>query len=276
MFACSQNTEPEESAEPSVFKPKGKGELFIIGGGKRSISLMEDMIRIAEISEDDYILVLSQSSSEPDTSFHYVNLQFAEVTNARVIHVDSVRVQEMDVDSIEGARLIYITGGDQNRFLKAVPTRAINAIKRAYKNGATIAGTSAGAALMSAVMITGDQKLEEEYRSTYPWLNFDNGIYKKGIGLLDSIIIDQHFVARSRYNRVISAMADKNLPLGAGIDESTALVVGPDFCQVMGEGQVLIFERPKEYSNHKNRIGFKNLKMHSFLPGDTINLNELP
>jgi cyanophycinase-like exopeptidase len=71
-------------------------------------------------------------------------------------------------------------------------------------------------------------------------------------------------------------MADKNLPLGAGIDESTALVVGPDFCQVMGEGQVLIFERPEEFSNHNNRIGFRNLKMHSFLPGDTINLNELP
>jgi cyanophycinase len=276
LFACNQSKVEKIEAKPEVFKSKGKGSLFIIGGGKRSLSLMEDMVRVADLQDDDYVLVMSQSSSEPDTSFHYVNIQLEEVSQVPIIHVDSAAVQNMSTDSIIEAKLIYITGGDQNRFLNAVPEKAIEAIRAAYEKGATTAGTSAGAALMSSVMITGDQKLEEEYSSTYPWLNYDNGIYKEGLGLLDSIIIDQHFVARSRYNRIISAMADKNLPLGAGIDESTALVVGPDFCQVMGEGQVLIFERPEEFSNHNNRIGFRNLKMHSFLPGDTINLNELP
>jgi len=276
LFACTQSKVEKIEAKPEVFKPKGKGTLFIIGGGKRPLSLMEDMVRVVDLQGDDYILVMSQSSSEPDTSFHYVNIQFKEVSQAPVIHVDSAAVQSMSIDSISGAQLIYITGGDQNRFLNAVPDGAIEAIRAAYEKGSTIAGTSAGAALMSSVMITGDQKLEEEYRSTYPWLNYDNGIYKEGLELVDSMIIDQHFIARSRYNRIISAMADKNLPLGAGIDESTALVVGPEFCQVMGEGQVLIFERPEEYSNYNNRIGFKNLKIHSFLPGDTMNLNELP
>lgn len=276
LFACSQSKVDDSVSKAEVFEPKGEGNLFIIGGGTRSLSLMEDMVRVADLQDDDYVLVFSQSSSEPDTSFHYVNIQFKEVSQATVIHVDSAAVQTMNVDSISGAQLIYITGGDQNRFLNSVPEKVIDAIIAAYENGSTIAGTSAGAALMSSVMITGDQKLEEEYRSTYPWLNYDNGIYKEGLGLVDSIIVDQHFVARSRYNRIISAMADKNLPLGAGIDESTALVVGPDFCQVMGEGQVLIFERPEEYSNYNSRIGFRSLKIHSFLPGDTINLNELP
>jgi len=276
LFACTQNKVEKTEAKPEIFKPKGHGSLFIIGGGGRPLSLMENMIQVADLQDDDYVLVMSQSSSEPDTSFHYVNIQFEEVSQAPVIHVDSAAVQSMSTDSISGAQLIYITGGDQNRFLNAVPEKAIEAIRVAYEKGSTIAGTSAGAALMSSVMITGDQQLQEEYRSTYPWLNYDNGIYKEGLGLVDSIIVDQHFVARSRYNRIISAMADRNLPLGAGIDESTALVVSLGFCQVMGEGQVLIFERPEKYSEYKNRIGFKNLKIHSFLPGDTINLNELP
>lgn len=266
IVACGP---PANDEEPSQGP---EGNLFIIGGGSRSLELMKELVNLAP-ANNPYILILSQSSGEPDTSFYYVARQFTELTPAELIHLDSAGVVDFDLDSIVNAGLIYITGGDQNRFMRNVPANAQQAIRDAYNNGATIAGTSAGAALMSRIMITGDQLLEEEYSATYPWLNFENGIYAEGLGLTDSLVIDQHFVARSRYNRILSAMADKSLPYGAGIDESTALIIEPAFSRVAGDGQVLIFEKPEVFTNHNNRIGFKNLRVSAYLPGDTININ---
>jgi cyanophycinase len=125
---------------------------------------------------------------------------------------------------------------------------------------------------MSALMITGDQRMVEEYESTYSSLIYNNGIYAKGLGLLDSVIVDQHFVTRSRYNRIISAMADTNLPYGIGIEESTALIVAPDYMTVAGENQVILFRRPGSYFRHNDRIGLRNLRINIYLPGDTFHL----
>ena len=268
-MACDQPSKVESSDATEAY---AEGNLFIIGGGSRSLSLMKEMVDLS-VSPDGYILVMSQSSSEPDTSFYYVAKQFRELTARPIRHVDSLQIQLFDLDSIRNADLIYMTGGDQNRFKRNVPQEAVEAMKTAYQNGATIAGTSAGAALMSAVMITGDQKNEPEYESTYRRLEYDNAITTEGLGFLDSVVVDQHFVARSRYNRILSLMADLDYPIGAGIEESTALVVYPKGATVVGEGQVVVFERPKGYRKHNNKIGFKDMNLNAYLEGDTFQLN---
>ncbi|HBH23507.1 MAG TPA: cyanophycinase, partial [Cytophagales bacterium] len=62
------------------------------------------------------------------------------------------------LDSIRNAKLIYISGGDQNRFMETVKgTEIEKAISEAYKSSVLIAGTSAGAAVMSKMMITGNE-----------------------------------------------------------------------------------------------------------------------
>jgi cyanophycinase len=249
-----------------------KGTLFIIGGGSRPDAMMRSLVEMA-MDDSSYALIFSQSSSEPDTSFHYVAIQLKKFTDSPIMHIDSARVQNFPVDSIRKADMIYLTGGDQNRFIRTVPDQAIEAIREAYQNGATIAGTSAGAALMSEVMITGDQHNEPEDDPTYRRLEYDNAITTQGLGLLDSVVVDQHFVARSRYNRILSVMADLDYPKGAGIEESTALVVYPDGATVVGEGQVLIFSRPAEYKRVKNKIGFQNMNLNAYLEGDTFQLD---
>jgi len=67
-------------------------------------------------------------------------------------------------------------------------------------------------------------------------------------------------------------MADLDYPMGAGIEESTALVVLPEGATVVGQGQVLVFKRPEQYTKNDNRIGFKDMNLNAYLQGDTFNL----
>lgn len=259
--------------EEAYLRPSAQGNLFIIGGGSRPDALVQSLVDLS-LKDGGYGLVFTQSSGEPDTSFHYINIQLENYTEAPIHHIDSIDILNFPLDSIKAASLIYITGGNQNNFLKRVPQASQNAIMEAYQRGATIAGTSAGAALMSEVMITGDQNFEPEYESTYSWLRYGNGIYQPGLGLLDSIIIDQHFVARSRYNRLISALADTDYPYAIGIEESTALVVSPEAFSVTGEGQVMVFKRPAAFNENSGQIGFRNLIINAYLEGDTFKLKK--
>lgn len=249
-----------------------KGSLFIIGGGKRPASLMKAMVDMAE-GDAPYALVFPQSSAEPDTSFMFIEADMAALTDMPIIKVGNAKLRTSLIDSVRAASLIFITGGDQRRFLDKVHPAVQNAVKEAYIAGAVVAGTSAGAALMSKVMITGDQREQPTYESTYSSLHHKNGIYAEGLSLLDSIIIDQHFVVRSRYNRLISALADTGYPYAVGVDEATAFVVAPDYYTVVGEGQVVVFQRPDSFTQSDGRIGLRNMKMNLYLDGDTFKLD---
>lgn len=270
LCACKPDTrEPE--AEPPV-ENSVTGTLFIIGGGSRPDGMMQEMMRLANLDKADYGLVFTQTSAEPDTSYFYLAKQLRQFTQQPLVMINDSVFGATLLDSIKEASLIYITGGDQGRFLTKVPETAQKAIAESYQNGALIGGTSAGAALMSELMITGDQNLESVYEPTYSWLQYGNGVYAKGLGLIDNVIIDQHFVARSRFNRLISALADTEYSFGVGIDESTALVVQPGYCAVSGENQVIVFHRPEELTKNNNRIGLRNMRIDAYLQGDTFNL----
>lgn len=269
---CACSAEQAERATKTPDPNMAKGTLFIIGGGARPDEMMQEMMRLADLNGSDYGLVFTQTSSEPDTSYFYLTKQLKQFTEHPLFMVNDSVFRPSLVDSIRGASLIFITGGDQARFLNKVPGAAQGAIAEAYQNGALIGGTSAGAALMSELMITGDQNLEAEYEPTYSWLRYGNGVYTNGLGLMDNVIIDQHFVARSRFNRIISALADTEYAFGVGIDESTALVVCADYCTVAGENQVIVFHRPEKLTERDNRIGLRNLRIDAYLQGDTFSL----
>ncbi|MCA1761950.1 MAG: cyanophycinase [Cryomorphaceae bacterium] len=258
----------------AVIGANAKGKLFIIGGGARPEKLMKSLVDLA-LSNGGYALVFTHPSAEPDTAFHYVEKQLSAHSDLPVIHVDSARVANFPTDSVANAALIYITGGNQNRFFDAVPKTYVSAIYRGYIHGTVVAGTSAGAAMMGKIMITGDQYMYTEYEPTYGRLLYNNGVYAEGLGLLDSVIIDQHFVARSRYNRILSAMADTKYPYAVGIEESTALVVNRDSCAVVGEGQVMVFSRPQAYFEQDGKIGFKRMKISAYLPGTGFKFEKL-
>lgn len=257
-----------------------KGNLFIIGGGDRSPRLIETLIATAHLSAKDYIVVLPMATSEPDTSFYYIKAQLEKACGNMIANLNFGRkdtANKVWLDSLQNAKLIFITGGDQGRFMNVVLHSPIQqAIKNAYNIGATVAGTSAGAAVMPQYMITGEHLLgDTTYYSTFKELRNNNIEIKEGLGLLTSAVVDQHFIVRSRYNRLLSAVAKyPDLPC-IGIDESTAIIVHGNDVKVTGEGQVILFSNPKNLRyTAAGYIKFDDVRMSIFSDGDGFRLGK--
>jgi cyanophycinase len=148
------------------------------------------------------------------------------------------------------------------------------AIRDAYKNGSTVAGTRAGASVMSASMITGNQLADTSYAETFEKIMVHNAELKPGLGLLKNEIIDQHFIVRSRYNRMFSIAADDPKMLLIGIDESTAIIVHHNMATVTGANQVVVLRRAKGLHTNEDKAGFSKLEMSIYLPGEKFSLRE--
>jgi cyanophycinase len=259
----------------AVAQKRAKGSLFIIGGGERSSALIKQLVTTAALKPGEYVIVLPMASTQPDTGFRYITEQLAVHTSAPTRNFDFTKHDVSDarwIDSLTNAKLIYILGGDQSRFMKVVlNTPVYGAIHKAYQKGATIAGTSAGAAVMSKYMITGRQLKDTVYKETFDKLWDDNIEFTEGLGLLQHTIIDQHFLKRSRYNRLISALASKPDHVCIGIDEGTAIIIQGDKATVAGESQVVRMALPtKPSKTSSGLLKFQNIVFGIFTNGDKI------
>lgn len=257
---------------------KTKGKLFIIGGGHRSDALMAQLVTITDFKKKDYIVVLPMSSQEPDSAYFYFKKQFEKLTLNPIVmlNFDKTTANNKGLnDSLQNAKLIFISGGDQSRFMNVVKnTPLYKAIHRAYENGSTIAGTSAGAAVMCEHMITGNQKLETKYTETFDNIRYDNLETAVGLGLIKNVIIDQHFLKRSRYNRLLSALIEFPTHIGIGIDESTALIVRNKEIEIAGDSEVIVVKKPKGItkSKKKNLVSIKSLEMAVYTEGQKFKI----
>jgi cyanophycinase len=252
------------------------GKLFIIGGGTRTPALVRQMLATANLTYEDYIVVLPMASAEPDSSYFYFKQDVAPLypnTIANLNFTADKTASRAWLDSLKHAKLIFITGGDQLRFMAAVlHTPVYTAIRTAFNNGATIAGTSAGAAVMPRYMITGKELLgDTAYNETFRKIIAGNIDIQQGLGLVDSVVIDQHFIKRSRYNRLISALAKYPQYPCIGIDESTAIIVQGKKITVAGEGQVVVMSHPQDLAiNAKGQIKWSGVKMQILTAGDVF------
>ena len=255
-----------------------KGKLFIIGGGDRSDALMKQVLSVSELTKKDFIVVLPMSSEEPDSSFIFFKTQMVKLTPNPIVMLNFNKETAQNkklTDSLQKAKLIFISGGDQTRFMNVVQNTPIQtAIQKAYQNGSTISGTSAGAAVMSEKMITGNQKLQKEYSGTFDNIRYDNLETAEGLGLLKTAIIDQHFLKRNRYNRLLSALVEFPTLTGIGIDESTAIIVRNNQIEVAGESEVIVVKNPKGIlkSKKNNLISIENLRMSIYTAGQKFNI----
>jgi cyanophycinase len=255
-----------------------KGSLFIIGGGERSPDLTKELVSTANLRPGDYIAVLTMATSLPEQSTSLISNQLSEFCKNRISTFNFTKEQANDdlirIDSVRNARLVYITGGDQNKFMNVVHgSKLYEALHYAYKNGATISGTSAGAAVMSKIMITGSQK-ETGTAGDFKVIKKGNVITAEGMGLLTNTIIDQHFIMRSRYNRLLSVLGDYPDKMVVGIDESTAIVVKNKIAKVIGQSQVVVISNPKKIKTfNNNKLSFKNARFSLYMPGEQFAIN---
>lgn len=273
VTSCSSNNQGQTTSKAN----QTAGKLFIIGGGDRPATMVQKMIDASGLSENGYAVVLPMSSSIPDTSAYYGMLQFQElgVKNITAFNFadSSLKNIAVKLDSLQNANLIYITGGVQSRFMKSVQNTPglKKAIFSAYNNGALIAGTSAGAAVMSQIMITGDQLKHPEYTSTFYHLEANNIDTARGLGIIKNIIVDQHFLKRARNNRLLTAVMEFPEKIGVGIDESTAIIIDNDSVKVVGKSHVLVYRNLSGTSHTTDgKIAAKNIRLDIYLPGESF------
>ena len=147
-----------------------------------------------------------------------------------------------------------------------------------YQGGAVVGGTSAGAAIMSDSMITGDQTPLNDttgyYGDEYPAIARRRVQVIPGLGFLHNAIVDQHFIKRERHNRLMSAVLERPSLIGVGIDESTALEVDPDgLWRVLGESAVVVYDARKAHitSDGQSVLGATEMRVHLLPSGSTFN-----
>lgn len=182
------------------------------------------------------------------------------------------------VKLIETCSAFYFTGGVQSRIVQVFRpdgrrTPALNAILARYRAGAVVAGSSAGAAIMSDPMIAGGSttlSLQHGVRRSSPDNEFaggDEGLaVEPGIGFLRGAVVDQHFLARGRIGRLITAVLDLDeFDLGFGIDENTALVVDGFEAQASGESGVLVVDAGTAERDGRSAT---NVRLHLLAAGD--------
>ncbi len=268
-----------EQAEKANNTNTAKGKLYIIGGGKRPSAMIEEIAQLSRLGEENrYAVVLPMASSEPDTSFYYLKKQFDEMGSYQLVMFNIVKgelASQAILDSIREAALVYITGGDQNKFMDVVLNTPVHdAIRTAYQEGAVVAGTSAGAAVQSRKMITGNEHKYPEYTGQYRTIETDNIEIAEGLGLVQTAIIDQHFIWRMRMNRLIAAAIEHPAELLIGIDESTAIIVQGDSATVTGISQVVVLHNKQAVKrSQQGLLGSQGMELSVFLPGDRFSLN---
>ena len=265
------------SFQPSAGKNPPKGKLFIIGGGSRSDEMVNRLITEASLRQGGYVFILPMASEVPDSSILWAREDFAatDLTSMPGFVFKKGEVPPADkIDSLKSARLIFICGGDQSRFMDVVRnTPVMDAIIEAYSNGAVIAGTSAGAAVMSQVMITGNQKKHTDPDAGFTTIESDNIETVQGLGLLKEVIIDQHFIKRQRLNRLVTVSIENPDKLCVGIDESTAIIVEGNMARVTGIGQAVVIENKLSEKTVKNGLlGTEGLEVSVYLPGDKFRI----
>jgi len=271
------------SFAPSVEAQHPRGALVIVGGGPVGDSISARFVRLAGGAGKARIVILPMASADGDEA-GAARVEIFRQLGAAAVSLNLTR-ESAASDSV--ARLlatatgIWFPGGDQSRLAAALlGTPALDSVRARHRAGAVVGGTSAGAAVMSDPMITGDEKRPGGSRplrdslgavegSVFMTVDRDNIVVTPGFGFLEGAIVDQHFLRRRRHNRLLSRVVERPEIVGVGVDESTALVVASDGTwEVIGESQVVVYDARKARLTRSGGVpGATGIAVHILPPG---------
>lgn len=215
------------------------GPLVIIGGGEDRTGECVVLRRIAELAggESARIAVLGTATTVPDDLETTYRKAFDALGVAEVTFLPCGSRQEANdpatVEAVERATAVFFTGGDQGRIAAILGGSDTDvALHNAWEGGTVVAGTSAGAAMMSTTMILGGgEQIPSTSVRTGP-----------GLGFVSGLVVDMHFAERGRIARLLAVVGMFPHELGLGIDEDTAVIVADDRFEVIGNGAVTVVD----------------------------------
>jgi cyanophycinase len=217
------------------------GTLIIIGGhedrdpdGRRTI-----LREVARRLGGGKLVLATVASHQPKGYFDDYRRAFAnlEVDDLVELYLEDRGEAEASekLAILDDAAGVFFSGGDQLRITSQIGDTPIEQKVRAlFERGGVIAGTSAGATVMSETMLVRGTSAETH--------RIGDLHMAPGLGLIRNVIIDQHFAERGRFGRLLGAVAHNPRVLGIGVDENTAAIVEGDVFHVIGEGAVYVFD----------------------------------
>jgi cyanophycinase len=254
-----------------------RGTLIIIGGREDKKGEMLVLREVARRVGSGKLVVATLASDVAGELWEEYKKVFRRLGVKHMAHLQIETreqvLQEPRLDVVEGADVIFFTGGAQIKITTQLGgTLLCERIQELYENGGTIAGTSAGASVMSETMLVSGNS-DETHKVGASLL------MAPGLGLLKDVIIDQHFAERGRMGRLLGAVAQNPRLLGLGIDEDTSIVVErARRFRVVGSGAVYVadgfgvtFTNLADEATDRAMSVF-DVKLHVLSQGDTFDL----
>ena len=270
----------DNQTEPTAPPQSTKTAILVIGGAEDKVHGKEILQKFFDRSGglDAKIGIIPSASREPAIIGERY-FQIFEEMGAKEIKVLDVRDRDRGNDRdylrfAEDCTGIFLTGGDQLRLcgLLAETPLMNRIIERVNKREISLAGTSAGAAVMGHQMISGGSSGECPNRSLVDMA--------MGFGIIPEVLIDQHFYNRNRLARLFSAISAHPNLLGVGIDEDTCAMFESDgTIRVLGCGTVTIVDASEISYNNREQvqghepIGMHNIRLHLLNYGDRYDLH---
>lgn len=276
-------------ADEETEKNAPKGSLVIIGGGLRdsNATVYERIVQLAG-GRGASIAIFPTASFLPEFTCKnllalftkYGALPFCIPLSPQLSEEDyrEVAMNSTMAHTVESAGGVFFSGGDQVRITQALyksdgtNTVMLDALWNLYRRGGVIAGSSAGAAMMSSTMF---------YNSPKSVLNaLKQGVHEgkeisTGLGFIGKdVFVDQHLIARGRFARMLPAMLKANYKLGLGIDENTAMVVKPNRnVEIIGEsGAILVDLKDANTNKQLPEFNLTNGRISYLDNGDNYNI----
>jgi cyanophycinase len=249
LQACGPSQDGSE-----VEESPSQGRLVIVGGALQADNADVYSAVVAGREGDGPLCVIPTASADPAEAMEGASATLSEYggpgsAKGVLLSTDAPeRARDPAVATeLAGCSGFYFTGGSQSRVLDVFlpagdTTEAYRALWQRWQEGAVVAGTSAGAAMMSRVMISGGGSDEAVSQGVADGPEADGVQMRPGMDFFEPIL-DQHFLARGRIGRLIVAVTRGDAsPIGFGIDENTAMVVDGDSAVVVGASGVVLVD----------------------------------
>jgi len=254
-----------------------RGFIVPIGGAEEKAGDPLILRRFADLcgGREANIVVIPTASRMEDLGPEYARI-FEELGVGRtdIIHIDSRQDGEREayIDRLQSADGVFLTGGNQLRLTTNLGgTPFATMLRRRNQAGMHVAGTSAGASYICAHMIA--------YGGEGGTPRAEKVTLTPGLGLINSVIVDQHFRQRDRLGRLLTALAYNPFAVGIGLDEDTAAFIDPHYTlEVVGSGALTIVDPSElEYSSidrarRMEPVCMIGVRLHIMVDGGVFNI----
>ncbi|RSK27179.1 cyanophycinase [Bacillus sp. HMF5848] len=298
---------------PVADKPQDKGALVIVGGAldPNNEEIYDAFLNLAmeyrETTLDTVkIAIVPTASASPYSSansykqdFVHYGVQEDHITILPIAVSDDDDTEDIDeslwadngmseelASTISDYDAVWFVGGNQLLYTETLLTDlgedgpVLREIRSIYESGAVLGGSSAGAAIMSDTMIGAGTSLGAlndgvTYTDNYDDPKDNRVFLTQGLGFFDVGVVDQHFIERGRFGRLIVAASHEQDELAFGVDENTAMVVrnADKTITAIGESGVMIFDFENAIKEKDTRFSMSDIKVSYIEKGDVFHLD---